>query len=123
MTAALALREAREAGLTLAVSPTGSIACRGPSAVAERFKPRLIENRAAVLALLAAEAAPPSSATVSADARASVDRLIADMATDIERRRDWHKQPLEDWRAGYIKIRSALTGETTIVRFHNRGRA
>jgi hypothetical protein len=123
MTAALALREAREAGLMLTVSPTGSIACRGPTAVAEQFKPRLIENRAAVLALLAAEAAPPPSATVSADTRASVDRLIADMAAENERRRDWHKQPLDDWRAGYIKIRSALTGETTIIRFHTRGKA
>jgi hypothetical protein len=123
MTAAVALREAREAGLTLAVSPTGSIACRGPSAVAERFKPRLIENRVAVLALLAAEAAPQPSATVSADTSASVDALIADMAAENERRRDWHKQPLSDWRAGYIKFRSALTGETTIIRFHNRGRA
>jgi hypothetical protein len=120
MTAANALREARAAGLTLAVSPTGSIACRGPTAVAERFKPRLIENRAAVLALLAAEAAPPPSATVSADARASVDRLIADMTVENERRRNWHKQPLEDWRAGFLEIRSALTGERTRVLLHKR---
>jgi hypothetical protein len=120
MTAALALREAREAGLTLAVSPTGSIACRGPAAVAERFKPRLIENRAAVLALLAAEVAPPPSATASDDARASVDRLLADMAAENERRRDWSKQPLSDWRAGHLEIRSAMTGGTTIIRLHKR---
>ncbi len=57
------------------------------------------------------------------DARASVAILTADMAAENERRRDWHKQPLSDWRAGYIKIRSALTGETTTIRFHKRGRA
>jgi hypothetical protein len=78
----------------------------------------LIENRAAVLALLAAEAAPPPSAPAADDARASVDRLIADMAADNERRRDWHKQPLPDWRAGHLEIRSAMMGATTIIRLH-----
>jgi ribonuclease HI len=78
----------------------------------------LIEYRAAVLALLAAEAAPPPSATVSDDARASVALIIADMAAENERRRNWHKQPLDDWRAGRLEIRSVLTGETTIIRLH-----
>lgn len=118
MTAALALREARVAGLTLSVSPTGALACRGPTAIAERFKPRLVEHRAAVLALLAAEGAPPPVSTAGADARASVDRLLADMAAENERRRNWRAHPLKDWRAGYLEIRSVLTGETTIVRLH-----
>jgi hypothetical protein len=84
---------------------------------------RLRELKPGIIALLRAETAAPVSAVSAEDTRASVDRLIADMAAENERRRDWHKQPLDDWRAGYIKICSALTGETTIIRFHTRGRA
>jgi hypothetical protein len=122
MSAAAILRDAAECGVVLSLNGA-DVAFKAAIRPPPELLARLREHKAEIVALLAAEAAPPPRAAVSTDTRASVDRLIADMATDIERRRDWHKQPLEDWRAGYIKIRSALTGETTIVRFHNRGRA
>jgi hypothetical protein len=118
MTAAAVLREATSCGV--AVSLNGdSLALKATSKPSPALLEKLREHKAEILTLLrmeiAAEAAPPPSATVSTDTRASVDRLIADMAAETERRRDWHKQPLQDWRAGRLEIRSALTGEATII--------
>lgn len=81
---------------------------------------RLRELKPGIIALLRAETAAPVSAVSAEDTRASVDRLIADMTVENERRRNWHKQPLEDWRAGFLEIRSALTGERTRVLLHKR---
>jgi hypothetical protein len=122
MSAAAVLRDAAECGIVLSLNGA-NVAFKAAVRPPPELLARLREHKAEIVALLAAEAAPPPSATAGDDASASVDRLIADMAAENERRRDWHKQPLSDWRAGYIKIRSALTGETTIIRFHKRGRA
>jgi hypothetical protein len=123
MSAAAVLRDAAECGVSLSLNGANvafKAAVRPPPALLARLR----EHKAEIVALLRREiATEPPAAHVSDGARASVDRLIADMAAENDRRRGWHKQPLDDWRAGYIKIRSALTGETTIIRFHNRGRA
>lgn len=55
MSAARLLRQARAAGLTLRVSPTGKLKCRGPAPVLERLKPALAEYRDELLAALRAE--------------------------------------------------------------------
>jgi hypothetical protein len=117
MSAAAVLRDAAECGVVLSLNGA-NVAFKAAVRPSPELLARLREHKAEIVALLAAEAAPPPSAAVSADTRASVDRLIADIVAENERRRDWHKQPLDDWRAGYIKIRSALTGETTIIRLH-----
>jgi hypothetical protein len=49
------------------------------------------------------------------DARASVDKLLADMAAENERGHDWHARPVEGWRNGRLTIRSITTGETTTI--------
>jgi len=46
------LKQARDAGLELRVSPAGKLACRGPADQVERFKPALVENRDALIAEL-----------------------------------------------------------------------
>jgi hypothetical protein len=38
--------------------------------------------------------------TAAADARASVEKLLVDMATETERRRDWWRPTVEGWRIG-----------------------
>jgi hypothetical protein len=55
MSAARLLRQARAAGLKLAVSPAGKLKCRGPVPVLERLKPALALHRDALLAALRAE--------------------------------------------------------------------
>jgi hypothetical protein len=37
------------------------------------------------------------------------------MAAENERRRNWWREPVEGWREGRLVIRSALTGEATII--------
>jgi len=49
------------------------------------------------------------------DRRASVALLLGAMAEENVRRRDWHKLPVEGWREGRLVIRSALTGEATVI--------
>ena len=58
-------------------------------------------------------------------ARASVAAQYVAMAAEIEARRDWHKLPVPGWREGRLDIRSAMTGETTVVtlRTHKRDAA
>lgn len=57
MSAARLLKQARAAGLSLQVSPTGKLACRGPVETLERLKPALAEHRDDLLAELRAESA------------------------------------------------------------------
>jgi hypothetical protein len=61
--------------------------------------------------------APELTPEQFAERRASVDRLLADMAAENERRRDWHKQPVPGWREGRIAWRNVVTGEETVLRF------
>lgn len=58
-------------------------------------------------------------------ARASVAAQYVAMAAEIEARRHWHKLPVPGWREGRLDIRSAMTGETTVVtlRTHKRDAA
>jgi hypothetical protein len=57
MSATRVLREAREAGLNLSVSPAGKLFCRGQLGAVQRFKPVLVENRDAIVAELKTECA------------------------------------------------------------------
>jgi hypothetical protein len=50
-------------------------------------------------------------------ARASVDKLLAEMAAENECRRDWHKQPVPGWREGRLEWRNVVTGEETVLCF------
>jgi hypothetical protein len=123
MSAAAVLRDAAKCGVVLSLNGA-NVAFKAAVRPPPELLARLREHKAEIVALLAAGAlATPPSAPGVGGARAGVEALLADMAAEIERRRDWHKQPLSDWRAGYIKIGSALTGETTIIRFHKRGTA
>jgi hypothetical protein len=65
-------------------------------------------------------AAAPARSGPSDDARASVDKLLADMALDLDRRKDWWRQPVDSWRDGRLEIRSVLTGELTTIRLSKR---
>lgn len=53
-------------------------------------------------------------------ARANVVRLLDAMAAENDRRRDWHTQPVDGWREDRLELRSAETGEATIIYFPNR---
>jgi hypothetical protein len=59
----------------------------------------------------------PSSAP--ADARASVDKLLAEMGAENERRRGWFKESPHD-PDGNLTIRSIITGEKTTIRIQRR---
>jgi hypothetical protein len=122
MNAARILREARDAGLSLGLSPAGRIAYRGPADLVALFRPALLENRDAIIEALAAEAAPAATPatfpeTAAADARASVEAMRDAMAAETAARRDWHKQPVDGWRVGRLEWRNVVTGETTVIRF------
>jgi hypothetical protein len=115
MSAATFLRQAQGDGLDLTATPAGTIKVRGPREAVAAWTPIIIENRAALLAELSAAPSPN-------DARASVDRLLVEMAAENERRRDWWRQPVDGWREGRLKIRSVLDGETTTIRLSKRRR-
>jgi hypothetical protein len=44
-----------------------------------------------------------------------VERLLAAMAAENERRRDWYEKPVQDWRDGRLEIRSIMTGEHNVI--------
>ena len=111
MSALRTLKEAREAGLFLSISPAGKIAFRGPREVFERFAPILRTERDAILVALDEER------------RDNVERLLDNMAIENGHRRDWNTQPVEGWREGRLEWRSAETGEATVINLSNwRGR-
>ncbi len=56
----------------------------------------------------------PAAASLD-DRRASVALLRDAMAAENERRRGWWREPVEGWREGRLVIRSALTGEATVI--------
>ncbi|HEY8124515.1 MAG TPA: hypothetical protein VIF88_03735 [Methylocystis sp.] len=64
---------------------------------------------------LSTPSAAPVVVVLPADARASVDRLLAAMAAENGRRRDWHTKPVEGWREGRLEWRSIVTGERAII--------
>lgn len=55
-----------------------------------------------------------------ADPRAHVEALLADMAAENERRREWWTRPPEGWADGRITLRSALTSEIEIIDLRKR---
>ena len=114
MSAASILRQARGDGLDLTATPSGTIKVRGPREAVAAWTPVIVENKAALLAELSAVPSP------AADARASVEKLLADMALDLDRRKDWWRQPVDGWREGRLEIRSVLTGEATTIRLSKR---
>ena len=125
MSASNILLAAREAGLSLSLSPAGKIAYRGPADVLELFKPTLLENRDAILRALAVEAAPAATPatfpeTEPGDARARVERLLDAMAAQNEAARDWYAQPVAGWRDGVLTIRSVIDGEVTTIRLRRK---
>lgn len=77
MSAARLLREARAAGLSLSISPSGRLACRGPAETVERLKPALAERRDELIESLRTEGA---AAYDSARLQAHADRRNRDAA-------------------------------------------
>lgn len=116
MSAAAILRQARCDGLELTATPAGNIRMRGPREAVAAWTPIVVENKGALLAELFAAPSPD-------DARASVERLLAEMGAEIERRRFWWKQPVDGWRDGRLTIRSIVTGEVATIRLSKHGRA
>jgi hypothetical protein len=110
MSAAAILLQAKGDGLELTATPAGTIKVRGPRAAVAAWTPIIVENKGALLAELSAAPSPDA-------ARASVNRLLADMARENERRRDWYAQPVDGWREGRFTIRSVIDGSTTVIRF------
>jgi hypothetical protein len=61
-----------------------------------------------------------SAAILPLDARrANVERLRDEMARENERRREWWRRPVPDW-PNRIEIRSAMTGEATVIPLRGR---
>jgi hypothetical protein len=52
-----------------------------------------------------------------AAARAGVEVLLADMAAETEKRRDWWRQPVPGWADGKLEI-LGIDGETAIIECH-----
>ena len=73
-------------------------------------------------ALSASLPSAPVAASLE-ERRASVALLLDAMAEENERRRDWHKLPVEGWREGRVVILSALTGETNVIPLPKRSRS
>jgi hypothetical protein len=124
MSASSILHAARNAGLSLGLSPAGKIAYRGPADVLELFKPALVENRDAILAALAIEAAPAATPatfpeTEPGDARARVERLLDAMGAQNEAARDWWRKSPYDAN-GNLTIRSIVTGDTATIRLKRK---
>lgn len=115
MSASAVLLSARAAGLTLALSPAGRIAIRGPAKVLERFKPALLENRDAIIQELAAEGDAPSLE----EPLAAVEKLLDTMAEETERRREWWTRPPAGWPET-ITLRNIVRGETTTIRLQRK---
>jgi hypothetical protein len=67
--------------------------------------------------------APPAPVASLEERRADVNRLLAAMAAENERRRDWHTKPVEGWRDGRLVLRSAMTGQTNVILLPKRGRS
>jgi hypothetical protein len=137
LSAAAILLQVRSDGLELVLTPAGTLKGRGPREALGRWTPVIAENKDSIIEALAAESASPPTQPASvvampspspptpeqlADARASVDRLLADMAAELERRRGWYAQPVEGWREGVLTIRSVIDGELTTIRLSKRGR-
>jgi hypothetical protein len=68
------------------------------------------------------ELAPAAPVASLEERRAAVLALLDDLAAETERRRDWHTKPPEGWSEGRLELRSALTGEATVIRFPKGGR-
>jgi hypothetical protein len=47
--------------------------------------------------------------------RASVDRLLAEMAAENERCSQWWEQPVEGWNRGRLTICGIVTSESTVI--------
>jgi hypothetical protein len=112
MSAASILRQARGDGLELTATPAGKIKVRGPREAVAAWTPIIVENKAELLAELSAAPSPD-------DARTTVDKLLAEMAAENERRRNWWKSSPYD-RDGNLTIRSIITGEKTTIRLQRR---
>jgi hypothetical protein len=67
---------------------------------------------------------PAETTPLQEECRASVERLLAEMAAENERRSQWWEQPVEGWNRGRLTIRSIDTAETTVIYLATkRGRA
>jgi hypothetical protein len=64
-------------------------------------------------------AAPGLPPAEYAAARARVEVLLAGMAAENDKRRDWYAQPVEGWREGRLEIRG-IDGETLTIELRNR---
>jgi hypothetical protein len=74
------------------------------------------ENQICQIDGQAPPAAPAPVASLE-ERRASVKRLLDAMGAENERRGQWWAKPVEGWRDGRLELRSAVTGETTVIRF------
>ena len=125
MSASNILCAARNAGLSLSLSPAGKIAYRGPADVLALFKPALVENRDAIIEALAVEGAPAATPATfpktepADDAHAAVERMLDAMAAQNEAARDWWRKSPYDAN-GDLTIRSIVTGDTATIRLAKR---
>lgn len=54
------------------------------------------------------------------DAKSSVERMLAKMEAENERRREWWRHAPEGWAEGKLELGSLLTGEPEIFHFRKR---
>jgi hypothetical protein len=71
-----------------------------------------LESQKAFVAPVTPELTPAKYA----ERRASVEKLLAGMAAETEKRRDWWRQPVPGWADGRLEI-LGIDGKTTIIEF------
>lgn len=123
LSAAVALREAREAGLVLSVSSSGGLSYRGPRDAFERMAPALRAERDGIIEILSGKLSPPPPAPLTdEEKRAAVQALLDEMAREYERRRDWWRRPVAGWRNGKLTLRNIARDEEETVTIRRRPR-
>src|SRR3974390_1532562 len=110
MSAAIAIIEgARRDGVELTGTPAGNIKFRGPAEAVARWRPALVENKAAVLAELRTAKAEINRELAQPDPRVRVEALLDAMAAEHQRRRDWWEQHPAGWPYE-LRLQNLLTG-------------
>lgn len=113
MSAATLVRQAHDDGLELTATPAGNIKVRGPREAVARWTPIIVEHKPEIVA----EITRPAVVASLDERRAAVERMRDEMASEIEGRRDWYREPVAGWREGRLEWRNLKTGEHSVVRF------
>jgi hypothetical protein len=117
MSAAALVRQAHDDGLELTATAAGTIKVRGPRDAVARWRPVIIENKAALLAELSTA---PEVVSLE-ERRAAVEALRDAMSAETAARRDWWRSPVPGWRDGRLEWRNLATGERAVIRFKPKG--